>query len=194
MSTPQYKIVRWKRGWSLEGPDRHGMPMDGFSEALKTVSSPGYVIDPGIEHHLRVSGFPNTVCVIGEPGELQTWRDEVAAELESSGAGNEEKWIRGTDTGLSSLAIFSALAQDPGLRSDAALRTRGETPADGADIGRCLRLLEKFPEWRGRLGEIPIRWPQSAWGNLVARWAELEVADEAGRRKILDEVQGERSS
>lgn len=192
MNTPRYKIIRWKHGWSLEGSDRHGMPMDGLGEALKIIGERDNVIDPGLEHHLRVSGFPNTVCVIGKTGELQEWRGEVEAELESSEGDAEARWLRGTDVGLSSLAIFCALAENPRLRGKAYWLTKGETPVDEEDLGRCRRLLEKFPDWEKRLDEVVRMWPHGPWEILAGRWEELKTTDKEGRRKILDAARGAR--
>ena len=52
-------------------------------------------------------------------------------------------------------------------------------PYDAGDLGRCLRLLDKLPEWRARLDEVAEAFPQ--WRPLVEHWSELEslYADEA---------------
>lgn len=52
--------------------------------------------------------------------------------------------------------------------------------ADSSDLGRCLRLLELFPEWKPRVGEMARYSAQ--WAALVERWDELAemMADEVG--------------
>lgn len=44
-------------------------------------------------------------------------------------------------------------------------------PYDPDDFGRCHRLLDRFPAWRLRLGEVPAVYP--AWTPLVPAWDEL---------------------
>lgn len=73
------------------------------------------------------------------------------------------KWINGYDTGLSSKAIF--LYMTLGIKG-------GATPSDPSDFGRCLRLLEAFPEWKARLPEMAS--VSEEWAALVLHWAELE--------------------
>ena len=74
------------------------------------------------------------------------------------------EWYRGTDTGISSETIFEVMTGHP-------VRSHSE-PADSGDFGRCYRLLDKFPHWRERLGEVADRFP--AWRPIVDNWETLE--------------------
>jgi hypothetical protein len=74
------------------------------------------------------------------------------------------EWLLSGDTGLSSEAIMAWML---GAREG-----RFRHPHDPADLGRCLRLLDRIPEWRARLGEMAAASPQ--WSALVGVWAELE--------------------
>jgi len=47
-------------------------------------------------------------------------------------------------------------------------------PLDGADVGRCLRMLESFPEFAGRIGEM--KSATDVWSCLAERWGELAQA------------------
>lgn len=78
------------------------------------------------------------------------------------------KWITGSDTGTSSKTIWSVMmgAVDCGERYD--------RPYDGADFGRCYRLLELMPEWKPRLAEVAARFP--AWAPIVREWSRIEAA------------------
>lgn len=79
------------------------------------------------------------------------------------------EWLLGSDTGASSkamLAHFMAIRPNNGGRLTAA-------PLDSADFGRCLRLLLRFPQWRGRLHELRNLSPE--WAAYVDHWAELEA-------------------
>jgi hypothetical protein len=73
-------------------------------------------------------------------------------------------WFRGNDTGMSSETIFEVMTNIPVKRHD--------FPYDPSDFGRCYRLLQAFPEWKSRLGEVADRFP--AWKPFVARWSEME--------------------
>lgn len=77
-------------------------------------------------------------------------------------------WLTGDDTGISSETIvaYLALGYLPSGR-------RGSHPHDPDDLGRCVRMLERLPELRPRLGEMSALSP--AWAALVAHWDELEA-------------------
>lgn len=82
-----------------------------------------------------------------------------------------QEWLRGMDTGLSSEAVFHYMTL--GIKG-------GSTPSDSSDLGRCLRLLERFPEWRDRLPEMAA--VSEDWALLMPHWAEIEASfiEEAG--------------
>jgi hypothetical protein len=77
-------------------------------------------------------------------------------------------WIAGDDTGTSSKTIWAVMmgVADPECN-------RYDVPYDPADFGRCVRLLNRVPEWRGRLGEVAAIFPR--WQPLVDAWEELET-------------------
>ena len=85
------------------------------------------------------------------------------------------EWLFGDDTGLSSRTIAGVM-----LRLAPAQIQHASIPHDGGDLGRCLRLLEKLPEWRARLDEVAVAFPQ--WQPVIDHWSELEglYAEEAG--------------
>ena len=80
-------------------------------------------------------------------------------------------WMTGGDTGMSSKEIAMHMTTGQADRS---------YPLDPADLGRCLRLLERFPEWRPRIGEMAKYGP--VWARYVERWDEMaqSMADEVG--------------
>lgn len=92
---------------------------------------------------------------------------DVAARLAS--------WFSSNDTGISSKAIAAHMTG-----GDVGEGWGGGWPHDPADLGRCLRLLELFPEWKPRIGEMAEHGP--GWAGLVARWDEIvqSMADEVG--------------
>lgn len=102
--------------------------------------------------------------------------EEAAAALEATREDAERMrralmWLASGDSGMSSEAICYHML---GMKSD------GRFPLDPSDLGRCLRLLELFPEWKPRMGEMARYSAQ--WAALVERWDELAemMADEVG--------------
>lgn len=81
------------------------------------------------------------------------------------------EWLSGNDTGASSEAIVRHMTLGD---------CDGSYPHDPADLGRCLRLLEKFPAWKPRIGEMACYSPE--WKALASRWDELAsmMAGEVG--------------
>lgn len=81
-------------------------------------------------------------------------------------------WLRGNDTGNSSLTIGFVLLGAEGLLRDPT------TPRDTSDVGRCIRLLDLASkndcDWRGRLGEVAVAVPK--WEPLVSRWGDIVAA------------------
>lgn len=71
------------------------------------------------------------------------------------------RWLLSSDTGSSSIAICAhMIGEKPKYDFDA--------PSDPSDLGRCLRLLDIFPEWKPRIPEMAAHGP--AWAGLVKQW------------------------
>jgi hypothetical protein len=86
-------------------------------------------------------------------------------------------WLSSGDTGISSKALAAHMSG----REDADTRGWGwRHPSDPDDLGRCLRLIELFPEWKARIGEMAMHGP--GWAGLVRRWDEIakSMTDEVG--------------
>ena len=127
--------------------------------------------DVKADAHLIAACDPDTIR------ELLDERDQLAADLEAaredvSIARRALLWLAGGDSGMSSKAICYHML---GMKSDGSF-----LPLDPSDLGRCLRLLELFPEWKPRMGEMARYSAQ--WAALVERWDELAemMADEVG--------------
>jgi len=86
------------------------------------------------------------------------------------------QWIVGNDTGMSSKALWGVMM---GVSPDP-----HSHPSDGADLGRCVRLLDLVPEWKPRLPEMAALSPY--WAALVPEWdrlADILKKELAGGRK-----------
>ena len=59
------------------------------------------------------------------------------------------EWLMGDDTGVSSMSILSVMLNVKPSRLFGTC-----PPFDDDDLGRCHRLLERFPEWVPRLREV----------------------------------------
>ena len=146
------------------------------------------VMDCGIGHHLNTNNRRLNVVVaaIATPAEADAWRAEIADSLKSLDP--QDRWWRGCGVGMSSAAIFHSFCRDD-LKREAGEYAKQSVPQDAADLGRCLRLLAAFPEWRLRLNEVATRYADTAWPKIAARWSELEAATPARQTEILRECQ-----
>lgn len=80
-------------------------------------------------------------------------------------------WMTGSDTGMSSKAIAAHMTTG---------ECDGSFPCDPADLGRCLRLLDLFPEWERRMPEMGKY--NSTWKRIAGAWPELRnlMTEEVG--------------
>lgn len=79
------------------------------------------------------------------------------------------EWLASRDTGASSKAIMLWLS------SSVVEGSWGpSTPNDPADMGRCLRLLARIPEWKARLPEMAEA--GGHWPTFVKHWDEIEAS------------------
>lgn len=84
-------------------------------------------------------------------------------------------WFVSGDTGISSKCIAAVMAGVPGENIPDQY-----TPSDPSDLGRCLRLLERFPEWKERLSEMGKL--NENWAKILPHWNEAAemMAQEVG--------------
>jgi hypothetical protein len=85
-------------------------------------------------------------------------------------------WFAGGDTGISSKAIAAYMCGG----DMKAGRSWHSAPSDPADLGRCLRLLEIFPEWKERMPEMAS--VNDDWARIIPHWDKMAamMADEVG--------------
>lgn len=74
------------------------------------------------------------------------------------------EWMASSDTGLSSKTILCSIC---GIDND-----NPSVPADASDVGRCVRLLNKFPELRDHLYMVYER--HVKWMPYIDCWQEIE--------------------
>jgi hypothetical protein len=132
------------------------LPVDTFARLMKRATCPMCGETKGIA---PTSGSHDPP----KPGTVS----DVPARLGS--------WLSSNDTGISSKAIATHMSG--GTVRDG---WGWGYPHDPDDLGRCLRLLELFPDWKPRMREMAARSP--GWAGLVARWDEVakSMADEVG--------------
>lgn len=157
MSKP-FTITRKPRGLVLEAPE--GISISEFAQICRLAEALGFdIVDPGLAHALEVYSVFTTVK------EAKDWRDEVEANILRSYNGRDclEAWMEGTDTGASSMAMARVLSGESDL----------PPIFTTSDLGRCVRLLDRFPELKENLHlmrPISIR-----WGRIHDSWEELEA-------------------
>lgn len=87
-------------------------------------------------------------------------------------------WFLSGDSGVSSETIVAVMT------GNTIKGTRVGYPRDSSDLGRCLRLLGRVPEFRDRLSELSKVSP--CWGGLAKHWQLLEglyATEEASERR-----------
>lgn len=102
-------------------------------------------------------------------------RTDVARVLE---------WFMSCDTGISSKTIAAVMCG-----ADPNEFYWNSPPADPSDLGRCLRLLERFPEWKERIPEMAKA--SEHWARVVPHWDEVSASmvEEVG----IDWVKGKKA-
>lgn len=102
-------------------------------------------------------------------GDLVTvLRDHIGRAYRVGAVGADKaafEWLLGDDTGRSSVFL---LAHMIGVTKESI-----DIPHDLWDVGRCVRLLQRFPEWRARLDEMAKYGIE--WATYVSVWDTLEA-------------------
>lgn len=173
---PTYAIERTAHGFVVRGS---GLPASEFKALTDMAAALGF--DKalfGLGHGI-VLGITNDE-------HADAWRAEIDAKAKAEANGDAElEWVNGSDTGISSLTIFSVLSEGNRHRALSLLGrwpmdALPDVPHDPSDFGRCYRLLKLFPAWRTRLGEVARK--HQAWAPFVAAWPELEALFEQESR------------
>lgn len=172
----RYEVIQRPHGIEVRGP----VPVSALDGLIAGFAAQGH---DRIDYTLG-SALGATMAVTNEEsGKL--WRAEVDAKAARLAGGDAElEWLLGTDTGYSSVEILATLggseaAVDLAVQrlKEAGRGRRGgfyrEPPQDPDDLGRCIRLLDRFPAWRARLGEVAAQHP--AWAPMVSVWSDLEA-------------------
>lgn len=97
--------------------------------------------------------IPLAICSMHNPElVVKTLASRIRSQAEADGEKRERElvdWATGEDTGTSSEFLCRYMIGIP------ASETWGQSsPMDAADRGRCIRLLNRFPEWWDRLDEL----------------------------------------
>ena len=176
MSTAQYRIEKHQYGWLIFGDK---IPVNEYAELCK-LAGDGSVISPGIASAMKAH---TALCANNQ--DEQAWRDEIEASLTAHGMiYTPLTWLNGTDTGLSSRAIYAVMMDCVNSFG----RRYGDTPSDSDDFGRCYRLLQKFPDWIPRLPEVAKAYPKTAWPAIVDVWDKLTEWYEAKNTDAIYEL------
>ena len=155
----EYRVEKYPFGWALFG----AIPVSDLA-AINKLAGKKAVIAFGAAKALGA-----TIAFSENEKNAREWEKAIEAEVAKEfGAGSPGAWLRGTDTGSSSITIFYVMIH----HENAAKMVRGDIPLDADDFGRCYRLLNRFPEWRARLPEVAKAFPK--WKKIVEAWSEME--------------------
>jgi hypothetical protein len=135
---------------------------DNDSQAIPSqISMVTTILGAFPKDYIATNKLINTICRCATEIVTEAGRPYVPAKP----AMGLTAWLASDDTGLSSKYMASVLADSP-------FSARVNNPWDGADFGRCYRLLRAVPELLrnfDRLATCPAPWPA-----LHANWTELE--------------------
>lgn len=156
---PKYKILRMEHGLLVKGL---GIPCSDFESLIAMADALGYdLIDVGISTALKC------LMVFTNEKSGEKWLSEIDTDSQKRYGGSIDGWMNGTDTGTSSMLMATVLSgRNPGLM-------RRSPPYDPADIGRCFRMLDEFPELKENLNKM--RGISDIWDILMNHWDEMEV-------------------
>jgi len=187
---PSLSIEVMPHGWLIcAAPGKTGIPLSALADCGPLFGKHA-LICMGLPHHFNATGYPAHVCVAVAPNgaAFSAWQREIDAAVEKI-EDPQQRWWQGTDTGMSSMTIFAALASEA-WKSQARLEIRGgSVPLDAGDFGRCARLVGSVPGWRERLPEVEAAYPQlTEWKAIIARWDELVAATRERQEEILSSL------
>lgn len=162
-----YTVAYFQHGVAVQNP----ISIDDLSALSKLWKRRGWnLFDVGISVALGAS----IVATSAKGSKL--WRAELdASARERAGGDDELAWMLGCDTGYSAMVMLIALGSSETARglAKARLGDLRPPPGDPDDLGRCIRLLDRFPAWRDLSWECLADVP--GWEPLLRAWSELEA-------------------
>lgn len=102
-------------------------------------------------------------------GENRTLTEDRSMRRGKTFAERVDDWKANGEHGLSSDAMFAHFTGE--------MQAVYPCPRDLADLRRCIVMLDRFPEWKGR-GASMGRYP--GWEKLAAQWDQITAEFEAG--------------
>lgn len=155
-----YRVERYPLGWVIFG----AIPVSDLA-AINKLAGKNAVVALGVS-----SALGATIAFAENEKNAREWEKAIEAEVAKEfGADTPDAWLRGTDTGRSSLTIYYSLVNGKRCKKS----WPGYLPLDWDDFGRCYRLLKKFPTWRARLPEVAALFPE--WEGVVREWQTIEM-------------------
>lgn len=185
----RYTIEIYEHGALLcAAPGQTGIPIEAMGECMPLFKKHAdAVCAMGITNYYNAtrSSVHAAMAIANSSAAAASWKKAIEAELAKDTGSIESRWLKGTDTGISSMAIFDVLSSSPDKGND---RPRPYyTPADADDFGRCRRLVDLMG-WRARLPEVAAKYPATKWPDVIARWDEIAAGDTATQCAILSEI------
>lgn len=174
-----YEVEHVKYGVLVRGT----VPADEFGALARLWADRGLT-----QMVLGVASALGASFAVARPKDVEPWLTAARKEAASAARGDAElEWLKGPDTGTSSRSIFAVLSKKHGHLAFVGHGFGPSEPLDPDDFGRCHRLLQAIPEWRGRLAEVAAAYP--GWGPLIREWdrctALYEQEEPTGRAPKL---------
>ena len=124
----------------------------------------------------------NGLLLLGSPERLPVMIEEVQ-KINSVLSGDEKvafEWLENGEVGSSSLALCAAIY--PALKEihfELKDQSNTATPADGADIRRCIKFLNSVPNARAI---------SPMWNLLIDNWSKFESLAESDNYKEMRQI------
>ena len=159
----EYVIKRVKHGMLVSGPQ--GIPASEAVAITKMAEALGYNL-----MDMSISSALGAVMALTNKESGEKWRAEIEERV-TRNRDTVEAWLKGADVGMSSKALAMTLS---GMAVSALGKRECKAhPYDPADIGRCFRMLDRFPELRENLHLMKKASP--VWEKLIDRWDDLRA-------------------
>jgi hypothetical protein len=181
----QYSYSRTEYGWLIcQPPGQSGIPLDAM-DYLQKLAPKKSVIAGGIAHFYKNDGQNAVLAVADNVKAYHEWQTEINEDLDARYKDSAQRWWHGLDVGMSAATIFSVLVADDSLKVKAGQFAREAVPHDADDFGRCVRLIQRMPEWKPRLQEVADKYPNTKWPKVLGWWDQLCSMPPAEQTKIL---------
>jgi hypothetical protein len=201
---PEYILHRYDHGVLVINANRRGLPISLLGEASNAAAaamsgkSSDMFIFPGVAHHYNAYRktsvaiqMQSAVFAISTNDGGEEWIKEIEDRLASDKfLSPEQKWVCGTDFGASAASIMLGCANPESLGEykyvlEESSINGAAIPGDASDLGRCIRLLKRFPHIKDKFSDFAMS-RGGIWCSVVVDLDALLESDGATLSRWMD--------